>query len=56
MTLIVVYAALTPQRTTRSEPIICSESFPVTAPTVTFHPAYAVDTQIVRSSRLAPSA
>src|SRR5438874_2431113 len=56
ITLIVEYAALTPQSTTRSAPTICSESLPVTCPTVARQPVYAVDTQIERSSRLAPSA
>ena len=56
MTLIVEYDALTPHRITSSAPTICSESLPVTAPTVARQPAYAVDVQIERSSRLAPRA
>src|SRR6266545_1719158 len=56
ITLIVEYDAFTPQSTTRSAPTICSESLPVIWPTVTRQPAYAVETQIERSSRLAPRA
>jgi len=39
MTLIVEYDAFTPHSTTRSAPTICSESLPVTAPTVIRQPA-----------------
>ena len=39
MTLTVEYAAFTPQSTTRSAPTICSESLPVTLPTVARQPA-----------------
>ncbi len=39
MTLTDEYAALMPHSTTRSAPTICSESLPVTAPTVARHPA-----------------
>src|SRR5437667_1606790 len=56
ITLIVEYAALMPHSTTSSLPTIWFESLPVTAPSVARQPAYAVSTQIVRSSRLAPSA
>ena len=45
-----------PQSTIRSESTICSESLPVTVPRVPCQPAKAVLTQMVRSSREAPSA